>query len=257
MVPSPVAPLHAPAATPNRPGSPPGAARHAAALAALAVLPLDVPATPSAEEARRAAEGELAKAAYHENGGLVHTILRWLLDHLDPARLVPGVPTWTAYVVTALLGALIVIGLLLLLRGARLGRVRRGRDAALFEDARDASALAASAEAAARRGDWATAVVERFRAIIRSLDERGLVEDYPGLTAHEAGSLAGAVVPVLDTDLTAAAALFDAVRYGERVATREQDEWIRALADRVAAEPAVPAAPAAAGGHAERDGGRR
>ena len=71
-----------------------------------------------------------------------------------------------------------VVLLVVLLRRFRLvGRSRRAARR-LFDDERDARALARAADAAAERGDWGTAVVERFRAIIRSLDERGLIEDY-------------------------------------------------------------------------------
>ena len=38
---------------------------------------------------------------------------------------------------------------------------------------------------------WVSAVVDRFRAIIRSLDERALLEDYPGMTAQEGRSAWG------------------------------------------------------------------
>ena len=77
------------------------------------------------------------------------------------------------------------------------------------------------------------AVVERFRAIIRSLDERGFIEDYPGMTAHEAAVLGSSALEALGEELTRAAALFDAVRYGEVVSTEEQDAWMRDLARRV------------------------
>ena len=127
----------------------------------------------------------------------------------------------------------IVVLLVVLLRRFKLvGRSRRdaGR---LFDDERDARALARAADAAAERGDWDAAVVERFRAIIRSLDERGLIEDYPGMTAREATALASGALKTLGEELTRAAALFDAVRYGEVVSTEEQDAWMRDLAQRV------------------------
>ena len=126
-----------------------------------------------------------------------------------------------------------IILLVVLLRRFRpVGRSRRA-SGRLFDDERDARALARAADAAAERGDWDTAVVERFRAIIRSLDERGLIEDYPGMTAHEAAALGSGALEALGEELTRAAALFDAVRYGEVVSTEEQDAWMRDLARRV------------------------
>ena len=94
------------------------------------------------------------------------------------------------------------------------------------------AARKAANEAAAQR-DWATAVVERFRAIIRSLDERGALEDYPGMTAHEAATIAAASVIKHADELHRAGALFDSVRYGEVVSTSEQDAWMRRLAEAV------------------------
>ena len=127
----------------------------------------------------------------------------------------------------------LVVLLVVLLRRFRLvGRSRRAARR-LFDDERDARALARAADAAAERGDWDAAVVERFRAIIRSLDERGLIEDYPGMTAHEAAVLGSSALEALGEELTRAAALFDAVRYGEVVSTEEQDAWMRDLARRV------------------------
>ena len=53
------------------------------------------------------------------------------------------------------------------------------------------------------------------------------------MTAHEAATIAAAVVVDLADDLHRAGALFDAVRYGEVVSTPEQDAWMRELAEAV------------------------
>ena len=57
--------------------------------------------------------------------------------------------------------------------------------------------------------------------------------DRPGMTAHEAAVLGSSALEALGEELTRAAALFDAVRYGEVVSTEEQDAWMRDLARRV------------------------
>ena len=106
----------------------------------------------------------------------------------------------------------------------------------VLTDDRDAVTLTRAADEAAAQADFATAVVERFRAIIRSLDERGIIDEYPGMTALEAATLTHqalgdhqVVPPLYD-----AAHLFDAVLYGHVVSTQSQDEQMRALADQVA-----------------------
>ena len=193
----------------------------------------DAPATPGAQEAREAAEAELAKPAYHPVPNLLGRLWRWLVEHLDPTTAIPGIPPLLSGLIVLLVLVTCVVLLVVLLRRFRLvGRSRRAARR-LFDDERDARALARAADAAAERGDWDAAVVERFRAIIRSLDERGLIEDYPGMTAHEAAVLGSSALEALGEELTRAAALFDAVRYGEVVSTEEQDAWMRDLARRV------------------------
>lgn len=196
--------------------------------------PVDVPATPSAEEARRAAQEELSKAVYQERPSLAQLIWDWLQEHLSPTHLVPGVPAWVSVVVTLVAALALLAGLVYVLRYLTWARRARLGSRRLFEDPRDAASLTRAADAAAGTGDWATAVVERFRAIIRSLDERGLIEDYPGMTAREAATLAARALRSLRQELLQAAALFDSVRYGHVQATRQQDEWIRQLAGQVA-----------------------
>ncbi|PWS41256.1 hypothetical protein DKT74_28560, partial [Streptomyces sp. ZEA17I] len=75
---------------------------------------------------------------------------------------------------------------------------------------------AAEAHAAALR--WTEAVQERMRAIVRSLEERALLDPRPGRTADEAAAEAGRVLPDHATRLRSAAREFDDVTYGGRAA---------------------------------------
>ncbi|MDO4242268.1 MAG: DUF4129 domain-containing protein [Actinomyces sp.] len=205
-----------------------------------AVLPaLGAPATPDAEEARRRAEAELAKPVYHEQESLWSMLWRWIVDNLDPRDVVPQVPDWLSVLIVLVLAALLVLMLLRL--PTRVSSLRRGRlgDQRLFDDDRDSAALMSAADAAASSGDWDIAVIERFRAIIRSLDERCAIDSYPGMTSHEAAEQASVAIDSMSADLAQAAALFDAVRYGELVSAPTQDAWMRELADRLAQAPLV------------------
>ena len=194
----------------------------------------DVPATPDASQAREAAERELARPEYQAQETLWARLWRWIMEHLDPGNVMVGAPRWLSILIIVVVVLALTAVLVFLL--SRITRVRRARtNRALFaDDDRSSTTLTRAADDAAGRGDWATAVVERFRAIIRSLDERGALEDYPGMTAHEAATIAAAVVADLADDLHRAGALFDAVRYGHVQATRQQDEWVRQLAGQVA-----------------------
>jgi hypothetical protein len=78
-----------------------------------------------------------------------------------------------------------------------------------------------------------------------------VIDPRPGRTADEAAADAGAVLPVVATDLDAGARLFDAVHYGNRSANADDDAALRRLDDaarttrptRSAAPVAGPAVP--------------
>ena len=93
------------------------------------------------------------------------------------------------------------------------------------------------ADEAAADQRWADAVRERFRAVVRTLDERTLLDDRPGRTADEAAREAGRVLPDLAAGLTAAARLFDDVTYGDADAGPADDARLRALDQAVDARP--------------------
>ncbi len=195
----------------------------------------DVPVVPDAETARRWAVRELADPIYHEGPSLLERFIEWLLSLFDNAPTGLGLPP-------ALVGTLVVlaVGAVVAVAFAVAGPVRASRRAAasvvvLGDDARRADDLRAAADAAAARGDWSTAVLERFRAVIRSLEERALLDDRPGRTAHEAAEEAGARLPARTADLRRAARLFDDVCYGHVAVDAAADAWLRSVDDDVAA----------------------
>ena len=158
-------------------------------MVSLSTISLKAPATPDADEARRAAKKELSRQIYHEKPDLWDRIWRWILDHLDTGSMVPGVPSWVSTVIVVIVIAVgIALLILLLTRISSARRVVKPSLSVLTDD-RDAVTLTRAADEAAAQADFATAVVERFRAIIRSLDERGIIDEYPGMTALEAAAL--------------------------------------------------------------------
>ena len=58
-----------------------------------------------------------------------------------------------------------------------------------------------------------------FRALVRGLEERALLDPRPGRTADEAATEAGRLLPGHASELRAAAQVFDGVRYGGQAAT--------------------------------------
>lgn len=208
-----------------------------------AALVAEVPVVPDADEARRWLERELADPVYHERPSLLQRLLEWLGELFD--GLGGGIGVGNGWTLLALLGGLLLIALIAFLvtgpvrRGRRIAGARSVLDA---DDRRTAADLRASADAAAARGDWATAVADRFRAVVRSLEERAVLDERPGRTAHEAVEDAALRLPAHAADLRTAGRLFDDVVYGERTPGAADDAGLRELDARVAAtRPTLPA----------------
>ncbi|MGC5615254.1 DUF4129 domain-containing protein [Georgenia sp. Z1491] len=198
--------------------------------------PADVPVTPDAPEAHDWAVEELSRRMYDDSPGFLSRLLDRVGDLFDglgqgggaiPVQILPLVVVGAIAVVVVL--ALVLSGPV---RARRRARVEEPAGV-LFEDDRDSRDLRAAADAAARSGDYSRAVIERFRAIVRSLDERAFIEDRPGLTAHEAADLGSRALPEISGELTWGGRLFDAVRYGDTRAAAGDDERLRALDDAV------------------------
>lgn len=201
------------------------------------------PVTPDAGEARRWLLDELAEEVYRQaEPSLFARAVGWLLDRLQAIEL-PDAPGSQVLLVALLLVAAAGVVVALALAGpVRLARRRERGE--VFEDvARAAVDHRRAADEHAAAGRWADAVQERFRAIVRSLEERALITPAPGTTADEVASEASVVLPDLDGELRGAARLFDDVRYGGRPATPEHDARLRRLDEAVgAARPALTAA---------------
>lgn len=212
------------------------------ALASLPALAADVPVDPDGPEAARWAEAELSDPIYHQRQSLLQRALEWVLEQLTNAEVVMrGVDPRVAAVAVAVL--VITGGLVAWFVAGPLGRSRRTqRSAEVFrDDTRTAAELRGSADDLASRGRWTEAVLDRFRALLRSLEERALLDERPGRTAHEAAYEAGARIPSCAEDLHRAGRLFDDLCYGDAVATADDDIWLRQVDTRVAAgRPALP-----------------
>ena len=190
-----------------------------------------VPVELGRDEAAQLAREELAKQVYRDAGpGLVERLVRWLLEQagrlLDGAAGVsPG--GYSGLVVVLLLVAAAVVAVRL--KVGPLGR-RAAREEALFVGrTRTAAQHRAAADAHAAAGAWAEAVRERLRAVVRSLEERAVLDERAGRTADEAAAEAGRALPSCAAGLRAAAVLFDEIWYGGRPAGPESYAALRDL----------------------------
>lgn len=89
----------------------------------------------------------------------------------------------------------------------------------------------AEADRLASAGEWKSAVRAAFRAIVRELEQRGVLDERAGRTAGEIAREAGQAVPGVQAPVQKAAGVFDAVWYGHRAATSADHDVMRA-ADR-------------------------
>lgn len=213
-----------------------------------ATVPAGVPVDPDRETAHRWLLEELSRPEYSTEPSLLERLLTWLGDLFDGLTLGAGrFPLAFVVVVVVVLVAAVawwVAG------PVRLARRRRRSVVVLDGDERTAAELRASADAAAARGDWSAAVLDRFRALVRSLEERVVLDERPGRTAQEAAHDAAARLPVVAAELHDASRLFDDVCYGTLPAGPEDDRHLRDLDERVRGlrpEPLTSVGPAGVG----------
>lgn len=208
-----------------------GLACLAAVPAAAAGLRRDVPVQPDADQARRWLEDELALPAYHVEPTLIERFLTWAREQIAHLQdLISQIDGRSASV--SVVAVVLVVAAVALLVAGPVRRARGGRRAShevLADDTRTAAQLRAAADAHAAAGRWGPAVLDRFRAILRSLEERVVLDERPGRTADEAAAAASARFPGLAGELGAAGALFDEVCYGDVVPTADDDRRLREL----------------------------
>lgn len=188
---------------------------------------------------------------YHENDpNLLQRALNrfweWVGELFDSASgAAPGGPLGLVVI------ALIVVALFAALWW-RLGTPRRipGTARTLFDQGpRSAAEHRTTADTHAAAGRWNQAAQERMRAIVRSLEERALLDPRPGRTADEAASEAGRPLPGHAARLRTAAREFDDITYGGRTADEETYRRLSALD--LDLESAKPQLSTASGGTAE------
>jgi hypothetical protein len=216
-------------------------------LLAVRLLPFgpgDITRDGAREEARR----ELRKAIYHAGEkSLPQRAYEWVLgkigDFVDKVvRIAPGGLPSLLVVIVLIVGVIVAVRLGLGPTGLRDALTDRRRYAAL----RTAAEYRAEAEELAARAAYKEAVRARFRAVLRELEERGVLDPRPGRTAGEIAREGGAAVPAVAADLRAAAATFDSAWYGTRTAGATEYAAIRDADDRIRAArltTAVVAAP--------------
>lgn len=178
---------------------------------------------PGPDEARDWLLDELSRPEYQAEkpnwfDQLAYQFFQWLDSLFQPT----GTPLDAlAPLVATIVAAGVIVGAFVLFGRPRWTRSQRRTGGVIFGAAemRSASELLAAARRAAAADDWTHAVPDLFRALVRRLDERGVVTASPALTSHEFSLRASGPFPELSAELAAAADHFDAVRYLRQPAT--------------------------------------
>lgn len=217
------------------------------AVAGAAVLVADAgpPLMPSGDEARRWAEQELSDPAYaaaqptafDRIAQAIGDFVRGILT----ARLPDGAGSAFA-IVAAILVVALAIAAILVWGLPRTTARSRPDTAELFgePERRSAARLRALAASSAAQAEWDAAIVLRFRALARGLEERGILETPPGATVHAFARAAGRPFPDWAAALEGAAGVFDDVRYLRHPSTEDMYRRVSSVDDALsAARPVV------------------
>lgn len=204
----------------------------AATIDAVSLASMEPPVTPDRDEARRWAAEELSNPRYPDaRPGWLDQLWRDFLDwlaSLDGDGLGPG-PDLAVPLIVVLALVLIIAAIVFVRPRLNARRKREPGDLYGDDDTVDAEAYRRRAISAADGGNWPAAVVDQFRALVRSAEERDIIDARAGRTADEAAGQLGQVFGTTHARLLAAAGIFDAVRYGEQTATQADYESVRRL----------------------------
>jgi hypothetical protein len=205
--------------------------RAAAIDVLLSLALMEPPVTPDRDEARRWAIEELSNPRYPDaTPGWLEQMWRDFMDWLSSLDGGSGTGPNPAVPLMVVLALVLIIAAIVFVR-PRLNARRAKESEDLYGDDHsvDAKGYRVRAASAADGGNWPAAVVDQFRALVRSAEERDIIDARAGRTADEAAAQLGGVFGTAQTKLIAAAGIFDAVRYGEHPATRADYESIREL----------------------------
>lgn len=157
---------------------------------------------------------------------MLSAVARWVSDAYH--RIVDATPGGAVGLLIIVVAVAGLVAVLLRRRGVS-GRILRGDSGLELPPDLTSGQLRAEADALAARGDWAGAVRARLRAVIRALEERGVIDPRPGRTAAEVAAEAGSERPDLRDPLWNGALTFGEIWYGGRPATAHDDGVMRDL----------------------------
>ena len=195
------------------------------------------------DEARQLLEDELTGPEYQrEFTGPVREAIDAVLQWLQEEALSLGVVNIPAGPLVVLVLLVAVTGVLLVVR-PRLQRSGSGELSVDIEAGLSAEDLRDRADLHAQAGNYDDAARDRFRALVRGAEQRGLLSSAEGRTATEITRQLAAKFGEHAEQLGTAAELFNLSRYGSQRLTGQHYEQLRAVDRELAsAQPTGPAA---------------
>ena len=194
-------------------------------------------ARPSPGEIRDRAHEILSRPEFHRSESAVERVANWIGDLFSGIDF--GVGSGSGFVGNLLSIALIIgVGYLLVrLALAIAGRTRAPEQATdeltiEVEAGRDASDWGADAERFEAAGEWREAMRARYRQLVRSLIDEGVLDEVPGRTTGEYRTEFARERPANADPFGALTDLFEEVWYGGRDTDASDNQRFRALADR-------------------------
>lgn len=197
----------------------------------------DPPLDPSSGEGRRLLADELSKPEYSTQESplrrAIRVVLDWFSGLFDGAAGDAISLWWYAGAALALVVILVlIVWALTRLQPAR--RATRDEEGGVFDEVGVSAAdYRHRARAARDAGDFATAVVDGYRAVASGAIERFVLDDLPGMTAREIATAMAGPFPDEGGALIDAATVFGAVRYGGIAASRADADTVLGLEDRL------------------------
>jgi uncharacterized protein DUF4129 len=205
------------------------------------LLRTDVPVDIDRDSARRAAAEELSDPKYRDaQPNVLQRVAQWLGEQLE--KLLNGLSSVVPGGIFGLLLVLVLLIVLVVVIRLRTGKVARASraDRLVFDGRRKSAAdHRRSAAEAAAAGRYDDAVRDSFRAVVRALEERALLDARSGRTADEAAIEAGSLLPNVADELRHGARLFDDVHYGGREGTEAAYTALTELDERCRREKPV------------------
>ncbi|MEV4057830.1 DUF4129 domain-containing protein [Amycolatopsis sp. NPDC049688] len=202
---------------------------------------IDVPVDIDRDSARRAAAEELSDPKYQAaKPSFLQQAAQWLGEQLEKLlnSVSSGVPGGIFGLVLILV-LLIVLVVVIRLRTGKVARAARAGRVVFGSTRKSAADYRRSAAEAAAAGRFDDAVRDRFRAVVRALEERALLDTRSGRTADEVAAEAGVLLPNVADHLRQGARLFDDVHYGGREGTEAAYQALTELDERCRRERPV------------------